>query len=155
MKFSKLAFVVSAIAFAATGVSAQNFTYDSADATAMAVGGPDYRGNPVVGTHSTGTSTITWADGTKTVDKYTCIGTTQPVNDRIFDVHTICDGGNSEGTYSAVFGCQFLSKDLQAIGCLGGLTGRTGKYAGRGGTITFSGKGGKGSGTGTWGPAAN
>lgn len=155
MKIGKFIFAASVIALSATGLSAQNFTYNSADTTSTAVGGPDMRGNPVAGTYTTGTSNVTWADGKKTVDKYTCVGTTQPASDKIFDVHTICDAGNSEGTYSAVFGCQFTSKDMKAIGCVGGLTGRTGKYAGMGGTITFSGKGGSGSGTGTWAPAAN
>ena len=155
MKVSKLAIVASVVALAATGLSAQNFTYDSADTTATAVGGPDMRGTPVVGTYTTGTSTVTWPDGKKTVDKYTCIGTSQPSNDKIFDAHTICDAGNADGTYTAVFGCQFLGKDMLSTGCVGGLTGRTGKYAGKGGTITFSGRSGKGSGTGTWGPAGN
>jgi hypothetical protein len=155
MKVRIVILAASAIAFGATGLSAQNFTYDSADATSTAVGGPDMRGHPVVGTHTTGTSTVTWPDGKKTVDKYTCIGTTQPSNNKIFDVHTICDAGNADGTYTAVFGCQYVSKDMLSIGCVGGLTGRTGKYAGKGGTITFGGRSGSGSGTGTWGPASN
>ena len=155
MSTGKFAIATSLIAFAVTGLSAQNFTYNSADSTSTAVGGPDMRGNQVAGTYTTGTSNVTWADGSKTVDKYTCIGTTQPSHDKLFDVHTICDAGNSDGTYTAVFGCQFVSKDMKAIGCVGGLTGRTGKYAGKGGTITFSGRGGSGAGTGTWGPAAN
>jgi hypothetical protein len=155
MKVGKFIVATSLIAFAVTGLSAQNFTYSSADSTSTAVGGPDMRGNPVAGTYTTGTSTVTWADGTKTVDKYTCIGTTQPSNDKVFDAHTICDAGNSDGTYTAVFGCQFTSQDRLSTSCVGGLTGRTGKYAGKGGTITFGGRSGKGAGTGTWGPAAN
>lgn len=155
MKTVKIAIAVSLAAFAVTGVSAQNFTYNSADSTATAVGGTDMRGNPVAGTYTTGTSAVTWADGTKTLDKYTCIGTTQPSHDKVFDVHTICDVGNGDGTYLAVFGCQFSSKDRLSTGCVGGLTGRTGKYAGKAGTITFGGRSGKGAGTGTWGPTAN
>jgi hypothetical protein len=142
-------------AIAASSASAQNFTYESTANAPTVVGGPDMRGNPVVGASWTGTSMVTWADGKKTTDKYTCISTTQPSNDKIFDSHTICDGSNADGTYSAVFGCQYLSKDMQSMGCVGGLTGRTGKYAGRGGAITFSGRGGSGTGTGSWGPAAN
>jgi hypothetical protein len=134
---------------------AQNFTFESTANPATVVGGPDMRGTPVVGATWTGTSTVTWADGKKTVDKYTCVSTTQPSNAKIFDTHSICDGGNAEGTYTAVFGCQYMSKDMQNMGCVGGLTGRTGKYAGRGGGITFGGRNGAGTGTGSWGPAAN
>jgi hypothetical protein len=155
MKVGKFIVASSLIAFAATGISAQNFTYNSTDSTATAVGGPDMRGNQVAGTYTTGTTSVTWADGKKTTDKYTCIGTTQPSHDKVFDVHTICDAGNADGTYTAVFGCQFTSKDRLSTGCVGGLTGRTGKYAGMGGTITFGGRSGSGGGTGTWGPAAN
>ncbi len=94
-----------------------------------------------------------WADGKKSTDKYTCISMTQPSNDKVFDMHVMCDATGPDGTYSSVWGCQFTSKDMQSTGCVGGLTGRTGKYAGRGGTITFMGRSGNGSGTGTWGPA--
>lgn len=143
------------VAFGSTTASAQNFSFDSTANTPTTVGGPDARGNPVVGLSWTGTSTVTWADGRKSTDKYTCVSTTQPINAKIFDSHVICDGSNSDGTYSAVFGCQFISKDMQSTGCVGGLTGRTGKYAGMGGTITFAGRGGSGSGTGTWAKASN
>lgn len=146
-------FAASALAFTVSPALAQTFTYSSVDSTTTAVGGPDFRGNVMMGTHTTGTSTVTWADGKKTTDKYTCIGTTQPSNDKIFDVHTVCDAGNADGTYTAVFGCQFLTKDGKATGCVGGLTGRTGKYAGMGGAITFSGAGGSGTGTGSWAKA--
>lgn len=138
------------LASASSAAFAQNFTYSSVDSSNKAVGGPDMRGNPVVGTYSTGTSTVTWADGRKSVDTYTCIGTTQPANDRIFDAHTICDAGNADGTYTAIFGCNFTSKDMRSTGCVGGLIGRTGKYVGMGGTITFGGGTGGGTGTGTW-----
>ncbi len=109
----------------------------------------------MVGGYWSGTSNVTWADGSKSTDKYTCVSTSQPTNAKIFDSHVICDGTNSQGTYSAVFGCQFTSKDMQSTGCVGGLTGRTGKYAGMGGTITFAGRGGTGSGTGTWSKPTN
>lgn len=147
--------IVSAIVlFAGSGTAlAQNFAFDAVANTPTTVGGPDFRGNPVVGSYWTGTSTVTWADGKKTTDKYTCISSTQPANDKVFDAHTVCDGGNAEGTYMMIWGCQFTSKDLMSMACFGGMTGRTGKYAGRGGTISYMGRGGNGSGTGTWAPA--
>ncbi|PKB25086.1 hypothetical protein B0I00_0267 [Novosphingobium kunmingense] len=143
------------LAMGSTSVLAQNFTFESTANAPTTVGGPDMRGQPVLGASWTGTSAVTWADGRKASDKYTCVSTTQPSNAKIFDSHVICDGSNSEGTYSAVFGCQFTSKDLQSTGCVGGLTGRTGRYAGMGGTITFAGRSGNGSGTGTWAKAGN
>jgi hypothetical protein len=139
----------------ASTAQAQNFTYSSAANPATTVGGPDYRGNPVVGSFWTGTSTVTWADGKKTTEKYTCISTTQPVSDKVFDMHVVCDGSGADGTYSSIWGCQFTSKDRMSMACFGGMTGRTGKYAGKGGTMTFMGRGGSGSGTGTWAAPAS
>lgn len=153
MKFMTIALVLSVTAFGSTAANAQNFTFSSVNSSYKTVGGPDMRGDPALGSYSTGTSSVTWADGHKTLDNFTCVGSTQPANARIFDVHTICDSGNAEGTYTAIFGCNFLSKDLQSTGCVGGLVGRTGKYVGMGGTITFSGNGGGGAGTGTWAKA--
>lgn len=143
------------LAFGASSAQAQNFTFEATANAPTIVGGPSANGTPVVGSSWTGTSVVTWADGKKTTDKYTCVSTTQPANAKIFDVHTICDGSNADGTYSAVFGCQYASKDYQSMGCVGGLYGRTGKYAGMGGSITFAGRGGNGGGTGTWRKAAD
>ncbi|WP_296677802.1 hypothetical protein [Novosphingobium sp.] len=155
MKIISLTLTTLSIALAAGSAQAQNFTYESSASSPTMLGGPDARGVPVVGGYWSGTSNVTWADGSKSTDKYTCVSTSQPTNAKIFDSHVICDGTNSQGTYSAVFGCQFTSKDMQSTGCVGGLTGRTGKYAGMGGTITFAGRGGTGSGTGTWSKPTN
>lgn len=149
--------IIGTMVFASgsSAAQAQNFTYDAAANPATTVGGPDFRGNPIVGSYWTGTSTVTWADGKKTTEKYTCISTTQPVADKVFDMHVVCDGSGADGTYSSVWGCQFTSKDMMSTVCFGGLTGRTGKYAGKGGTMTFMGRNGGGSGTGTWVVRAN
>jgi hypothetical protein len=145
----------SLLAVIASSAQAQNFTFESKANAPTVVGGPGASGAPVVGAMWTGTSIVTWADGKKTTDKYTCVSTSQPANAKIFDVHTICDGSNADGTYSAVFGCQYTSKDYQSMGCVGGLTGRTGKYAGMAGGITFGGRNGSGSGTGSWSKPAS
>lgn len=155
MKTIEIIFSAALFAVGANTAQAQNFTYETTASVPTTVGGPGMNGVPVVGAHWTGTSNVTWADGKKSVDKFTCVSTTQPTNAKIFDVHTICDAGNADGTYSAVFGCQYLSKDYQTMGCVGGMTGRTGKYAGMGGGITFSGRSGSGSGTGAWSRPAN
>lgn len=134
---------------------AQNFTFESVANAPTTVGGPDMRGNSVVGSTWTGTSTTTWADGRKSVDRYTCVMVSQPVNDKIFDAHGVCDGTGADGTYSSIWGCQLTAKDGRSTACWGGLVGRTGKYSGRGGTMTFMGTNGTGGGTGTWGPGGN
>lgn len=141
--------------FSASAAQAQNFTFDAAANASTSVGGPDMRGNPIGAAYWSGTSTVTWTDGKKSVDSYICVSMTQPGNDKIFDMHVMCDAKGTDGSYSSDWGCQYLSKDLLSLGCVGGLTGRTGKYTGRGGAITFSGRNGTGSGTGTWGPAGN
>ncbi|MFM5954752.1 MAG: hypothetical protein ACKOPE_10705 [Novosphingobium sp.] len=154
----KAATVICAAAYFAFGsfpVHAQSFTFEATANSPIVVGGPDARGNPIVGSYWTGSSAVTWSDGRKTVDKYTCVSTTQPANAKIFDVHTICDASNSDGSYSAVFGCQFTSKDMQSMGCVGGMTGRTGRYTGMGGGITFVGRAGNGTGTGSWSKMTN
>jgi hypothetical protein len=155
MKVTSIIVGAMVLAFSSSAAQAQNFVFEAAANPATTVGGPDFRGNPVVGAFWTGTSTVTWADGKKTTDKYTCISVTQPVNDKVFDAHTVCDGSGADGTYTSVWGCQYTSKDMMSMACFGGLTGRTGKYAGRGGTMTFMGRNGSGSGTGTWATVAN
>lgn len=140
---------------ATTGTAqAQNFTFQASANPATTVGGPDMSGNLAVGATWTGTSNVSWADGKKSVDKYTCVSTTQPHHGKIFDMHTICDGSGPDGVFSSTWGCNWTSKDRASMGCVGGLIGRTGIYAGRGGTITFMGRNGSGSGTGTWAPSA-
>lgn len=155
MKVIATIFAAASIPVIATAAQAQNFTFEAAANAPTVIGGPDMRGNPVVGAYWTGNSTVTWADGKKSVDPYSCISTTQPVNDKIFDTHVVCDAKGADGTYSSTWGCQFTTPDRLSMGCVGGLIGRTGRYAGRGGTITFMGRNGNGGGTGTWGPARN
>ncbi len=157
MKPIQLIAAVILLATTSGTAQAQNFTFQSTANPGTTVGGPDMSGYLAAGATWTGTSTVTWADGKKSVDKYTCVSTTQPHHAKIFDMHTICDGTGPDGVYSSTWGCNWTSKDKAYTGCVGGLVGRTGVYAGRGGTITFMGRSGTGSGTGTWAavPAAN
>ena len=153
MKAIKLIAALCLLTGTAGTAQAQNFTFEATANPATTVGGPDRAGNLAVGATWTGKSTVTWADGKKSVDNYTCVSTTQPHHGKIFDMHTICDGTGSNGLYSSTWGCNWTSKDKASMGCVGGLVGRTGMYAGKGGTITFMGRSGTGAGTGTWGPA--
>lgn len=134
--------------FTYSAANAQTYTYVTKDKPGMAVGTTAPNGRMIGGTANTGEMTITWADGTKTTETYTCIGTTQPPHAKIFDIHTICDASGGNGTYTATFGCTVTEGGAQ--GCVGGLYGKTGKYAGRGGGTTWMGKDGVGSGTGQW-----
>lgn len=136
---------------ASGAVQAQQFTFEAAANKATTVGTPARDGTPVQGAYWTGTSAVTWADGKKTTDSYTCISTTQPRNAKIFDAHTICDAKGEAGGYSSVWGCTMIAAMPGSMSCIGGLTGTSGMYAGKGGTITFAGKAGNGRGTGQWG----
>lgn len=138
------------LALAAGSAQAQTFTFSSAANTPTTVGtmGPD--GVPIAGSHWTGTTTTTWADGKKTSDTYACISTTQPPNDAIFDMHAICDATGAAGDYTSVWGCNFQDKERTQIGCVGGLYGKTGMFAKKGGGITYMGKVAAGTGTGQW-----
>ncbi len=155
MKYIHLVYGLVLISASAGPAQAQNFTFQASGNAPTMVGGPDMAGNMILGATWTGISTVTWADGKKTVDKFTCISTTQPANAKIFDMHTICDGSSADGAFTSAWGCNWTSKDRASTGCVGGLTGRTGIYAGRGGAITFGGKNGIGGGAGFWGPVAS
>lgn len=71
----------------------------------MEVGTTAPNGRAIGGTANNGEMTIVWADGTKTAETYTCIGTTQPPDAKIFDLHTFCDASGPNGSYTATFGC--------------------------------------------------
>lgn len=106
-------------------------------------------GRLIQGGMQSGTSVSTAEDGTKINERWTCISTTQPPNAKIFDVHSLCDVSNSKGTYTITFGCTFTGSD-GAMGCLGGLYGKTGWYQGKGGGTTWMGLNGSGTGTSQW-----
>ncbi len=148
MKKSIAISIMAAASLIAGAAHAGTYTYSTKDKPGMTVGVTTPDGRVIAGAANTGDMSVTWADGTKTAETYTCIGTSQPPNAKIFDVHTICDASGPNGTYTATFGCTNLSDGSQ--GCVGGLYGKTGKYAGRGGATTWAGKDGQGAGTGQW-----
>lgn len=144
--FSIISFTALALSTTAQGAAYTYSTTDNPSPTAVGMQGPN--GQMVGATASTGTSTLKWDDGKTTTETYTCIGMTQPQNDSIFATHTMCDASGPTGTYTALFGCQPAADGGQ--GCVGGLYGKTGKYAGKRGQITWAGKVGKGTGTAQW-----
>jgi hypothetical protein len=145
----KLSIITAVMAtFTFSAAQAQTYTYMTKDNPGMQVGTTAPNGRVIAATANTGQMTITMADGSKITETYTCIGTTQPPNAKIFDAHTICDASGPNGSYTATFGCTNMEGGAQ--GCVGGLYGKTGKYVGRGGGTTWMGKDGVGRGTGQW-----
>lgn len=132
------ALCIASTAQAGTGV------YKTTGGEATSVGTPES-----MGSFQVGTSVVTSDDGKTHSESWTCIGTTQPPNAKIFDMHFVCDIGSDAGTYSVSYGCQVLSKD-GTLGCVGGMRGKTGMYAGMGGATTWSGNNGNGTGTMQW-----
>lgn len=133
------------------GVHAQTHTtYTTTGAESVTVGtqAPG-SGRMIQGGMQKGKSVSTHADGSKVEETWTCISTTQPPNAKIFDVHSLCDISNARGTYTITFGCQIMDEN-GAMGCLGGLYGKTGWYEGKGGGTTWMGLNGSGTGTAQW-----
>lgn len=135
---------------AAIPANGQTFVFEAKANTPTNVGtmGPD--GVPIAGAYWTGSTTTTWTDGKKTNENYACVSTTQPPNAAIFHMHAICDATSPAGNYTSVWGCNFRDKERTLMGCVGGLYGKTGMFAGKGGGINYMGMVGGGSGTGQW-----
>jgi hypothetical protein len=145
-------FIVSAAALSlsATAAQGQTFTFQAVQAKAVQTGAAVPGGTPVAGVMSTGTQNVTMADGKKVTETYTCIGSTQPPRDSVFQFSTVCDATGPNGDTSSVWGCNFVSMERNEVSCVGGLVGKSGSYAGRRGTMTFHGINGSGPGTGQW-----
>ena len=129
---------------------AETFTYMSKTDNTTIVGGVGPDGGDYVGTYSTGSGTSTSSDGKVAKSTSTCVSMKQPANSNIFASHVACDVTSADFTFSVVYGCNPLNKEATEMSCVGGLTGKSGKYEGKYGSITFHGKGGVGSGTGQW-----
>jgi hypothetical protein len=134
----------------ASGVSAQTFTYQSQGDPPTSVGMVAPNGSAVMGSYMTGSGATTWADGAKSTYTYKCISTTQPPNNTIYTMHMICDAAAADGNFSVTFGCNLIDAKAPEVACVGGLYGKSGRYAGRRGTITNHRKGDVSGGTGQW-----
>lgn len=132
----------------AAPAAAQTFTFqsDGKPSTTIVIPGPD--GKPYGAAVVNGSGATTYADGKKASYTYTCISMSQPPRDSIFQSHMMCDVTTPDGMFAATFGCNNMSAD--EMGCIGGLTGKSGAYANRRGAVTSHGKGSKSSGTGQW-----
>ena len=157
-RFSKttvLTSTVAAMAFAGATVAqaqpaADTFTFQSQTSNVVTVGSDGTGPNPFSGSYVTGTSEAAFANGTNIASNHTCVSMTQPPTDSLFDVHMFCDVTNSQGSYSATFGCTIIDVATVNLSCVGGLYGKSGAYEGRFGTITNHSVGGAATGTGQW-----
>ena len=146
----KLIIVAATAALSTTAAQAESFTYLSQGDTPTVVGGSTPEGVPYGGTYLTGKGATTWADGTKSSYSYKCVSTVQPPRDAIFVAHMACDVTAADGSFSATFGCNPIAGKADQQGCVGGLLGKSGRYAGRRGSLTNHGKGSVSLGTGQW-----
>ncbi|MFK7841503.1 MAG: hypothetical protein AB8B54_04490 [Sphingorhabdus sp.] len=151
---SKAIGFAAAMLFATASVQAQpaadNFTFQSSSNPATVVGSDGTGPNPYTGTFLTGTIQTAFESGETRNGTFSCVSMTQPPNGKLFDMHMLCDGTDKQGTYSATFGCTIINAATENFSCVGGLYGKSGAYAGRGGTATNHSLGGKASGTGQW-----
>jgi len=147
---TKLALASAALSLTATAAQAQTFTFQATQTKAVTTGTTAPDGSNFGGLYQTGTQVVTTADGKKTNENWTCIGSTQPPRDAVFHFSTVCDSSGSSGDASSVWGCNFINRERTEVACVGGIYGRSGSYAGKRGTMTWHGVNGSGSGTGQW-----
>jgi hypothetical protein len=143
---------VTALTFS-IAVYAQSFTFDVVWKPVERVGGmTGSDGNLYGGGAVSGTYTTTYADGTKTNGTARCVGMSQPQGS-IFAIHLACTTTEGKDTATEVYGCNYLGKPgpETALGCVGGIEGKTGPNIGRRGALTmewYSETGARG--TGQW-----
>ena len=147
---TRLALAAGALSLGATAAQAQTFTFQATQTKAVSTGAAAPDGSMIGGLYSTGSQVITMADGKRVTESYTCIGSTQPPRDAVFQFSTVCDSTGPSGDTSSVWGCNFVNRERTEVSCVGGLIGRTGSYAGKRGTVTWHGVNGNGPGTGQW-----
>lgn len=147
---TKLILSAAALSLMATAAQAQTFTFQSTQTKAVATGSTAPDGTPFGGLFQTGTQVITMAGSKQVSETFTCIGSTQPPRDAVFQFSTVCDSTGPSGDASSVWGCNFLNRERTEVACVGGIYGRSGSYAAKRGTVTWHGVNGSGSGTGQW-----
>ena len=138
MKKTASMIAVAAMTLAAP-VHAQSFTYDITWEPVESIGGmtgpdgPQYGGGSVEGAY-----TVTYEDGSEGSGTLKCVGMDQPPG--IFAIHLTCSITDaSAGTSSSVYGCNFLGEPgpETPLGCVGGIQGKEGPFAGRNGGLTM------------------
>lgn len=148
MKIRKVATLGLAAALMLPAIAtAQTFTVESERSMVTDFGTPPTSGPSYFGSHSTGKSKVTMADGTTIKGTWECISMSQPPG--IFAMHVMCENKSKAGNFTTVMGCNPLPND-NGMTCNGGMRGKTGDYEGKTGAVNFHLTGGKANGTGLW-----
>lgn len=149
MKIAAIAISGALIAFcAASPADAQSFTFSSEGKPSTVISIPAPDGKTYGAMVASGAGETSWADGKKSKYTYVCVSMSQPPRDSIFQTHMMCDVTAPDGNFAATFGCNNEAAD--EMGCVGGLAGKSGAFAGKRGGVTSHGKGTKAWGTGQW-----
>ena len=137
------------LAFAALGAAAtlwaapamaQSFTYEVTWEPVESVGGittPDGSQGAGGGTVN-GTYETTFDDGSVVNGTVRCVGMRQPPSG-MFAIHLSCTAKDDQGTYSLIYGCNFLGEPgpETPLGCVGGMQAKDGENAGARGNLTM------------------
>lgn len=145
----RFAALILASAMMAGAASAQAFTFTSTTDESTNLGTSTAQGT-IAGAFWSGTTTTNYVDGGTVESTYQCVSMSQPPRDAIFMMHGVCDGTSEQGDYTVYTGCNLMNEDGTEMGCVGGLIGKSGEYAGRSGSVTIHAKDGASSGTGQW-----
>ena len=141
---------LAVLALGASNAYAQSFTFESPPAEPVIVGGVGSSGAEYFASHWSGKTKVKDEDGTTYDSSYTCISMTQPPNSNIFASNVVCDMHSPKGTASLVFGCVPLNAEKTSMNCMGGMSGKTGSYKDRNGTISSHNTPTGTTGTGQW-----
>lgn len=139
MKKSAIGVAVSAAVLLCGPALAQSFTYEVVWEPVERVGGMDGPNGPqYMGGAISGTYTVAYGNGETATGTVRCVGMDQP-DGGIFAIHMTCTTKEEGGTGSLVYGCNFLGKPGPdtPLGCVGGVQGKEGEFAGRNGGLTM------------------
>ncbi|MEQ1867657.1 MAG: hypothetical protein ABL996_23790 [Micropepsaceae bacterium] len=133
----RLLLIASAALLASTAVaSAEAFTFTSTGTVTNQVGAPGPGGRPIGATFSNIESQTTWASGKKSSSKGTCGAWSAPPGGGI-TTSGACSLTGPDGNFSASFACASLNDKNTMANCWGSLTGTSGMFQGKGGTISW------------------
>ena len=148
MKTRVFGMTVLVLLASASIARAQSYTYVSKSSPPTTLVGGTVPGGAAFGASAwSGTSDLVM-DGKKLASNFTCVAMSQPDHDKVFDSHMICNGGDTSGTWTSVWGCS--GQQATGMSCWGRMVGLTGAYANRRGVISGSGKGTMQTGSGQW-----
>lgn len=154
MKKSASIMLAGALALSTTSAHAETFTFDITWKPVENIGGmTGPNGTQYGGGTAEGSYTATYSDGSKDSGSVKCVGMDQP-DGGIFAIHLACSVTPANGgKATSVYGCNYIGKPGPdtPLGCVGGLEGKEGQFAGRRGALTMEWySASKSRGTGQW-----